>query len=307
MTFFMFNIRQTSLYADFMRRINWQVEKIDDVYVYIKKLPLLPAVIKIQRPQKLPPPEKLTQLAKKYHTKSVIIEPSPSCQLSAVSCQLLNDPYIHTKSIHIDLTADEKTIFNCLTSAKRRAVRRAQKAGVEVEISGNIDAFIKLKNKTSGLFLGFLTTHGFTRHLWNTFYPKNARVLLAYISRPTVILERTPVRDRIPNGFDQPSASRMTTIDKKYIAGILLLYSHNVAYYWMAAANAQGKKSFAPTLLIWEALKFAKKKRLKVFDFEGVYDERFPKRSKDWQGFSKFKEGFGGTSVYYPQPVKIRF
>lgn len=257
-----------------MRRLGWQVEKIDDVHAYIKKFFLLPAIIKIQRPQNLPSQEKLAQLAKKYRTKSVIIEPASQLEVKHLNFKTLSDPYIHSKTIHIDLTPPQKIIFDRFSSAKRRAVRRAQKTGVTVEISDDIETFMKLKNKTSGLFLGFLTTHGFTKHLWKTFYPDHARVILA-------------------------------KLHNRYVAGILLLYSHNVAYYWMAAANRTGKKSFAPSLLVWEALKFAKKKRLKLFDFEGVYDERFPRRSRDWQGFSKFKEGFGGTPVYYPQAIQL--
>ena len=32
---------------------------------------------------------------------------------------------------------------------------------------------------------------------------------------------------------------------------------------------------------------------LKIFDFEGIYDQRFPKLNKGWIGFSNFKKGFG--------------
>ncbi|MEK7166219.1 MAG: GNAT family N-acetyltransferase [Patescibacteria group bacterium] len=270
------NVRQTPLYADFMRRINWKVEKIDGGFAYIKKIPLIPAIIKIQRPQKLPSFDNLKKLAQKYKTKSIIIEPKDeNFKFQISNFKLLNDPYIHTKSIHVDLTPLENVIFNHFTPAKRRAVRKAEKLGVQVEISDNIDAFIRLKNSTTGIFLGFLTTRGVTRPLWQTFYPRHARVVLG-------------------------------KVNDKYVAGILLLYIEKVAYYWMAAATSTGKKHFAPTLLTWEAFKFAKKTGCTMFDFEGVYDERFPKKSRDWRGFSKFKEGFGGCPIYYPQPFKIQ-
>lgn len=275
----MVNIRQTPLYADFMRLINWKVEKVEDVFVYIKKIPLIPAIIKIQRPQKLPALAKLAQLAKKHKTKSIIIEPKDEnfkFHPASWRIKLLHDPYIHTKSFHVDLTPTEEKIFNRFTPAKRRAVRRAQKLGIEVEISDNIEAFITLKNRTTGIFLGFLTTRGVTRPLWKTFHPNHAKVILG-------------------------------KLNDKYVAGILLLYSHKVAYYWMAGATKEGKKHFAPTLLTWEAFTFAKKMGCTTFDFEGVYDERFPKRSRDWQGFSRFKEGFGGKPIYYPQPFKVNY
>lgn len=287
----MLNIRQTSLYADFMRRINWQVEEIDGVYFFIKKIPLLPAVVKIQRPNHLPAEDKLELLMRKYHASSIVVEPNFNLKLEIGNWKLVHDPYIHTKTLHIDLTADEQTIFNRLTPAKRRAVRRAQKLGVAVEVSDDIESFIRLKNRTTGFFLGFLATRGFLRPLWQTFAPDYARVLLAFLPRTQSRINLT----KFPIG----------RIDKKIVAGILLLYLNKVAYYWMAAASETGKKHFAPTLLVWEALKFSKSQGCTVFDFEGVFDERFPKKSRDWQGFSRFKEGFGGDPVYYPQPFRI--
>jgi len=44
--------------------------------------------------------------------------------------------------------------------------------------------------------------------------------------------------------------------------------------------------------------KLAKKMGCKIFDFEGIYDDRFPLKS--WLGFSRFKKSFGGLEVEYP-------
>ena len=56
---------------------------------------------------------------------------------------------------------------------------------------------------------------------------------------------------------------------------------------------------FAPTLLVWEALKLSKKHGAKQFDLVGVWDDRTPHKFHEWKGFTKFKEGFGGKIVYY--------
>jgi lipid II:glycine glycyltransferase (peptidoglycan interpeptide bridge formation enzyme) len=39
---------------------------------------------------------------------------------------------------------------------------------------------------------------------------------------------------------------------------------------------------------------------MKQFDFVGVWDERKADQHHDWLGFTKFKEGFGGRTFYYP-------
>jgi lipid II:glycine glycyltransferase (peptidoglycan interpeptide bridge formation enzyme) len=65
-----------------------------------------------------------------------------------------------------------------------------------------------------------------------------------------------------------------------------------MAFYWHNGSLDIGKKLFAPTLCIWEAILECKRRRLKVFDFEGLYDERFPNKNTSWKGFSRFKLGF---------------
>jgi lipid II:glycine glycyltransferase (peptidoglycan interpeptide bridge formation enzyme) len=84
------------------------------------------------------------------------------------------------------------------------------------------------------------------------------------------------------------------------LAGIFLIFWADTAYYWIAGATKKGKKLRAPTLLVWEALKIAKANHMKRFDFVGIWDDRFPKENKDWLGFTKFKQGFGGQEFYYP-------
>ena len=116
---------------------------------------------------------------------------------------------------------------------------------------------------------GNITTHGIDR-LWKLLYPNHATILLA------------------------------KTHDNRVVAGILLLFWNNTAFYWIAGATHEGKKLFAPTLLVWHALKVGKKRKCALFDFIGVWDERKPKQSPEWKGFTKFKEGFGGKSIYYP-------
>lgn len=267
------NIHQSDIYAQFMRAIGWVVEEVDGVKIFIKKFPLLPAVMKIQRADKVPDIQKLKSLMKKYRARSISFEPSLNFKLQNSNFKLLSNPYLPTKTIHIDITPPQETIFKRFSEAKQRGVRRAQKGGIKIEESKNIQEFITLKNKTAGV-LGFLTTTT-VQSLWQAFAPKHAAILVALIS-------------------------------KKPLAGILLLFHQKTAYYWMAAATREGKKAFAPTLLVWEALKLAKEKGCTTFDFEGIYDERFPKLNKNWLGFTKFKQGFGGKEVNYSQPFLLK-
>lgn len=259
-----------------MKRLKWDVATVDGVNIFLKRFPLVGTVAKVHRPEKLPLMEKLLPFFHSNHIRRLILEPSMHTtrvnqwiKNLPSSITLNRSPFLATKTIRIDLKDSIKNIFGSFTEAKRRAVRRAQKVGVYVKESKDIGTLIHVKNASAGLF-GFITTSGI-RELWETFAPKHAAILLAY-EKDT----------------------------KKPIGGVLLLFWDHIAYYWIAGSTHQGKKLFAPTLLVLDALKIAKKRGAGQFDFVGVWDERIPKQNLSWKGFTKFKEGFGGKPQYYP-------
>ena len=216
------------------------------------------------------------------------------------------ESFLPTKTILVNLTKPEKEIFQSFSEAKRRAVRRAQKHGVVIKESSNINDLIFIKSKSAGMF-GGITTYGIDK-LWNLFYPKHATILLAYAPSSRSVSSRGNVSDRSDpclagrQVYNKDCFSRhwRDRNDKELLSGVLLLFWEQTAYYWIAGATKKGKRLFAPTLLVWEALKISKKRRCRQFDFVGVLDERMPNQFKSWKGFTKFKEGFGGKEIYYP-------
>jgi len=81
-------------------------------------------------------------------------------------------------------------------------------------------------------------------------------------------------------------------------AGAIFLISDKTAYYWQAFTNKTGRKNQEQYEVVWEGILWGIKKGAKVFDFEGIYDERFP--NKTWLGFTHFKKSFGGEEYKYP-------
>ncbi len=82
------------------------------------------------------------------------------------------------------------------------------------------------------------------------------------------------------------------------LAGCLVLMHKGVAYYYYSGALPEGKRLNLPYLVVWEAMKEARKRGCKQWDFEGIYDSRWP--SKGWVGFSHFKRSFGGEEFEFP-------
>lgn len=284
------DIRQSGLFANYMQDLGWQTEKLDAHFVYLRKFPIMGYFAKIPRPNLPLNLKKIIDFKKSHNIFRLKISPfieDKDGNFQNYRRQFLNSgfkidhsPFSSTTNYLVDLNPDENEIFNNFHEAKRRGVRRAEKNGIIVKETDDLDSFIKIRQRQY-LTVWFLVG-GDMRKLWKKLYPQNAALLLAYQT----------------SGINQSPQIQA-------VAGIFLLFYNKIAYYWFASALPIGKKLFAPTLLVWEAIKLAKKRGCKIFDFEGIYDERFPKASESWKGFTKFKEGFGGKKVVYMENFYI--
>lgn len=261
----MIDLRQTEKYASYMRNLGWKVERIQNINYFIRPFFIFGSFMKVQRPQKIDI-KIIVQLQKKHRVFNIIIEPKHEKDILHITGYGLrsSSPYLPSKTIHIDLTKSETQLLKEMRHKTRYNIKQAQKKGVEVKVSKDIKLFSDMWKhaKFSRRIMG---TKDITE-LYKAF-GKDAYLLLAYK-------------------------------ESELLAGVVCIHANNIAYYMYAATTEQGKKLYAPTLLAWEQIKLAKRKGNKVFDFEGVYDERFP--LNDWKGFSRFKKSFGGKEVEYP-------
>ncbi len=154
----------------------------------------------------------------------------------------------------------------------RYEIRRAEKDCPPVLLSANIDIFYKMLQETMKIGHWSVPIHREVTALWQAFQPRNSQLLMSPVS------------------------------------GCLLVWDGDTAHYMYAANTAKGRELGAAYLTLWEAIKFCQKKGLKYLDLEGIYDERYPSQTKHWQGFTKFKMGWGGKVVEYPGSwTKIAF
>lgn len=81
-------------------------------------------------------------------------------------------------------------------------------------------------------------------------------------------------------------------------AGALIIFWSGIAFYHQAASEAKYAKFSIPYLLLWEAIKEAKKRNCFLFDFWGYVDpKKYPLHP--WAGPTLFKMGFGGKPFEY--------
>lgn len=177
-----------------------------------------------------------------------------------------------TKTLRLDLTLPLSQIQKQMKKDARYEIRKAEENKIVVRQSNDIEVFIKSWHKNA-LRRGFWIPFGKEIKSIYEAFEKNTCLLMAshynniyYCSEP--------------------------------IAGALILIHDKTAYYFHAASTPEGRKLSAPYLVVFEAIKLAKKKGCQIFDFEGIYDKRFPIAS--WQGFTHFKKSFGGKEIEYP-------
>ena len=276
----MADLRQSEKYAHYLKLIGWTVEKVGRNFIFVRRLPVIPfSVIKVQRPKSPLSLVKIDQLAKKYRALAIYLEPSTNClagrqvnhQSSLINHRyhLHQSPFLPTKTIQLDLTRTEEKIMAQMKKDTRYGLRKAKK----IEIK-------KLRDKEIREFhQAWKKAVSWRRHLPSL---KNLQALKKAFGNKALFLAFA--KDKIPK--------------TQSLAGAVILMANKTAYYFYAFTAKKGRRNFAQYRLVWEAIKLAKKQGCKIFDFEGIDDERFPQKS--WQGFSHFKKGFGGKEVEYP-------
>jgi len=269
----MVDIRQASEYSKYLSKIGWEVERVAGVNYFIKKIPLIGSVLKVQRPEEIRI-NKINDLARKYRAFQIIVEPKTELDakyLTSVGFKLSKSPYLPTKTLFLDLGKSEKVLLAGFKKDARAAIIHYEEV-VKNESKRVVNSGKNLES-TIGLF----------RDAW-----KNSVGLKRYIPPLSHLL--------VLKGSFKDDSLFITTAEKN--AGAIFLIGERVAYYWQAFTNKEGRRSLAQYKIVWEGIKWAKGHGAKVFDFEGIYDERFA--NKSWLGFTHFKKSFGGYEVTYP-------
>lgn len=88
--------------------------------------------------------------------------------------------------------------------------------------------------------------------------------------------------------------------EEKFIAANIVVFWGNRATYLHGATDNNFRNVMAPHLLQWEQIKEAKKRSCDEYDFWGIVNEStIDKRGASWEGFTRFKKGFGGREENY--------
>jgi len=200
---------------------------------------------------------------------------SPLVSLSQESKDMLSSLRVLPAAIHrmdgeycwvLDLTPSEDVLLSSMRKTTRYEIRKAEKDGVSVYTTTDpkhLHEFFDLYKETSARH-GFVPHSGISEE-FEVFCRRKQAVL--YIGKYE---------------------------GKTTAAAIILYYGHQAIYHHGASVSSKSPVSSA---VQWEAIKDAKKRGMKVYNFWGIAPEDSPKHP--WRGITLFKKGFGGHTIEY--------
>lgn len=122
--------------------------------------------------------------------------------------------------------------------------------------------------------------------------------------RPWMI-DQSRLRRAILGHFGDKGWFSLAWRGRQLVGAVYMLMHDRVASYHTAISHPEALAARVPTGLVYHAMHEATQRRCDLFDFVGLYDDRYPERYVRWKGFSSFKMRFGGTSIAYPPSVAI--
>lgn len=87
------------------------------------------------------------------------------------------------------------------------------------------------------------------------------------------------------------------------IGGVIITFFRETATYYYGGFSYEHRRLMAPYLLQWEALREAKRRGIKRYDFLGIAPDG--EANHPWTGVTEFKKKFGGREVAYPPAFDI--
>ena len=170
----------------------------------------------------------------------------------------------------LDLTKSEDELLKNMRQRLRRALRKAEKNGITVKKSTNpedIHEFYQIQMQTAG-------RHGFVAFSEDFFYKQFA----ALAKNDEAVLYTAKYQGE--------------TLAQNF----MIFYGNEASYHYGVSSELGTKLSGAP-LLHMEAMRDARKRGIKRYNFWGIVEE-----DETWHrfyGVSQFKRGFGVTELKY--------
>lgn len=193
---------------------------------------------------------------------------------------LISKPIQPQRTLIIDLRQSDDEILAAMKQKTRYNIRLAEKKGVTVSPSDDLDTFNKLMQITGERDQFGVHSSAYYQKVYELFRPLNrAQIFTAYYN-------------------DQP------------LATLMLFMLGKRAWYFYGGSSNEERNRMPTYLLQWEAMRWAKARGATHYDLWGVPDEdeetleaNFETRDDGLWGVYRFKRGFGGKLIREPDAI----
>jgi len=280
------HILQTDSWGAFKALYGWEPVRVQgqltSVLILFKRLPLglsiayVPKASVNEEWQALLP--KIEAECRNRHAVFLQIEPDVNEPYDVAALERLFPNYITDENtiqprgtILIDISQDEEAILAAMKQKTRYNIRLAERKGVKIEQSDDLEDFYEQTLVTSQRDGFAVHSFDYYKNVYDLFEPQGRCVLLR------------------------------ASYEGQSLAYLMLFLQGERAWYLYGASNDELRNLMPTYLLQWEAMRYAKAKGATVYDMWGIPDvdenqleEQFMNRSDGLWGVYRFKRGFGG-------------
>jgi lipid II:glycine glycyltransferase (peptidoglycan interpeptide bridge formation enzyme) len=275
------DFRQTEAWGDYIQKLGFNPKYLSNNSL-IHEFSLGPiSIIKSFRPNLTS--ESLAEIQSIADTKTnLICKLSPNFDFDESLIEKNRYSFVNSTMSPIrtcvrDLTENIDTIYSTLSENTRYKINRSSRDKDRIEIiqnpnNKNLDKFYDSleKRQKQNKFITYSRKE--FKILRDSFWEKSYLITAYNFSNETIV-----------SNFYLQNDEKIT-----YFAGSL---------------NSEKHKSKAGYLLIFEAFKFFQNRGIKLYDFEGLSDDRDKANYQDWLGYTNFKLKFGNQIISYPQAI----
>lgn len=238
-------------------------------------LPLKKEFIWIQKgPSKNADIKELIEKAKKTEAVFLRIEPENMDEKEAkkygfkkvTGKTLLSGQKSPKKTLVLDISNEEEEILSQMKQKARYNIRLSERKGVKVEKTDDADTLYELLAKTA------MRDKGYAPH------------------------ERKYYKEMIKS-LPENTQIFVAKKDGESLAAVLVSFYGEVATYLHGGFSEKHRNLMAPYLCQWEAIREARNRGCKYYDFWGIAET--DSEDDPWAGITRFKKGFGGEEVSF--------
>ena len=271
---------QSPAWGEFRASMGIDMVRLHDWQLTFHKIPYTPWTIGYFPKGPMPTAAMLAELAtlgRQKHAIFIQLEPNTTDLRSTpirsgskiYDLKSSHHPLFTKYTFILDLTKSEDELLTAMHPKTRYNIKVAQKHGVVVtEDDAAFSEYLALTKETTERQGFYAHNERYHRTMWNIMHKAGIAHLFTATYQGEVLS-----------------------------AWIIFVWGHTV-YYPYGSSSRNHREVMAPTLLLWEIAKWAKKNGLKKFDLWGAMGQN-PDVNDPWYGFHRFKQGFNPKFVEF--------